>query len=465
METLYIWPDMPALSLIVLIAGSMLFLFLARAPMQKALDSLAEGTSGGLKKIAEWADELAEKIKERNRKVLLESGVAAHKHKLVDEFGRVEISFTKNLADYPGLQRRLDDHISKLEGDYKECGQAVPEAPGWNDAVSSIAKLQGSSGDRVIEKMLGEIHKSAVEGEKRALAELRTTTSKRHKILGGMATIWKQVNKIIRDVGDKVESVLETSERIDKYMTEFQKISKGNEESIDLLSSRANRMFIATSIVIGAAIAGALVNFYLIALPMSELVPAGTRVLGMPVSSFSALIIILLEFVTGIFFWESVGFTHIIPQIGMMPRNRRKLITYLSLAFLLLLSCVEASLGFLREIMAETDAAIEQQLAGATAAVSDHSGAKWAVYGQAGLGFSLPLILAMTMMALENFIETSQYAASKLMTLFVVFFGQICRMISYSINYLIKIIMHLYDVYIIIPLQIYNLIAGKKSAA
>ena len=463
MDILYIWPDMPGLSITVVVAGSMIFLFLARTPMHKALDSFADGISGGLKRVADWANELSKKIKERDRKVLLESGVAAHKYKLIDEFGRVEISFSKNLAEYPGLQRRLDDHISKMEGDYRECGQATPKAPGWNDAVASIAKIQGSSGDRVIEKMLGEIHKSAVDGEKRALAELRNTTSQRHKILSGMATTWKQVNKILKDVGNKVSSVLETSERIDKYMTEFQKISKGNEESIDMLSTRANRMFIATTIVVGAAVAGAFVNFNLIALPMSEMVPAGNRVLGMPVSSFSALIIILLEFVTGIFFWESVGFTHIIPQIGMLPRNRRRLITYMSLAFLLLLAGVEASLGFLREIMAEKDAIIDQQMAGAAVAATNSAGSVWATWGQAGLGFSLPLILALTMMALENFIETSQHAVGKLMALLVVLFGHLCRMISYIVGYLINIIKHLYDVYIIVPLQLFNLVTGKTK--
>ncbi|TQV78866.1 hypothetical protein FKG94_12670 [Exilibacterium tricleocarpae] len=461
METLYIWPNMPALSMTALIVGSMLFLFLARTPIHKALESLTDGSSGGLQEVANWAYGLANKIKERDRKVLLESGVTAHKHKLLDEFQRVDISFSKNLAEYPGLQRRLDDHISKLEADYSECGQAVPEAPGWNDAVASIAQLPGTSGDRVIEKMLTEIHKSAVDGEKRALAELRNTTAQRHKILSGMATTWKLVDKLLKDIGGKIGGVLETSERMDKYMTDFQKINKGNEESIDMLSSRANRMFIATSIVMAAAVAGAFVNFNLIALPMSEMVPAGSRVLGMPVSSFSALIIILLEFVTGIFFWESVRFTHIIPQIGMLPSSRRRWITYLSLLFLLLLAGVEASLGFLREIMAEKDAVIEQQMAGAEIAVTGAAGSVWAKYGQAGLGFALPLILAMTMMALENFIETSQHAASKLMALVVTLFGHICRMLSFVLGYIIKIFMHLYDAYIIVPLQLSNLVTRK----
>ncbi len=444
MEILYFLPNMPALSIAIWIVGAGAFIFIARTPIHKALQGLSDSISTGFGKIADWADHIADIIKQRDQKVLLESGVASQKNKLVDEFSRVEISFSKNLADYPGLQRRLDDYISKLEGDYRECGQTSPKAPGWNDAVTSIAKLQGSAGDRVIEKMLGEIHRSAVDGEKRALSELRSTTSKRHKILSSMAPIWKQVNKLMKDVGEKIESVLETSERIDKYMTEFQKISKHNEESIDLLSSRANRMFIATSIVVLAAVAGAIVNFFIIQLPMSELVPSPNRVMGLTVSSFSALIIILLEFVTGIFFWESVGFTHIIPQISLLPRSRRKYITYLSLVFLLMLSCVEASLGFFREGMAESTQATTALLSGEAAKLAaEQVGQNWVVYGQAGLGFALPLILALTMMALENFIETSQHAVAKLGSLLFSLFGNLCRIVSHIVCMILKMVMDL----------------------
>lgn len=445
MESLYIWKDMPQLSIAVLVVIAAVIIFFLRTPLHKALDGLSEGISTGFRKIAEWCDRVAAKIRERDQKVLLESGIAAQKHKLVDEFGRVEISFSKNLADYPGLQRRLDDHITKLESDYHECGQTVPKAPGWNEAVAAIAKLQGSAGDRVIDKMLGEIHRSAVEGEKRALNELRNTTSKRHKILSTMAPVWKQVNKLLKDVGEKVSSVMETSERIDKYMNEFQKISKGNAESIDMLSSRANRMFIATSIVVLAAVAGALVNFYIIQIPMSELVPSAERVLGLTVSSFSALIIIMLEFVTGIFFWESVGFTHIIPQISMLPRNRRKYITYLAFFFLFMLACVEASLGFFREGMAETGTAITDFLTTGKAITPEvkDAGPNWVVFGQSGLGFALPFILGLTMMALENFIETGQHAAAKLIILMFALIGSLSRLISHILCMILKVFMDL----------------------
>jgi hypothetical protein len=467
MEALYFWQNMSPLALTGVIIGSMLFLFLARTPFHRVLESLSEATGGGFRRIGDMARKLAEKMRERDRKVLLESGIAAAENKMRDEFLRAEASYSKHLKDFPGLQRKLDDNISKIEGDYRECGQATPEAPGWNDAVASIAKLKGSSGDRIIEKMLAEIHKSAVEGEKRALAELRNTTSKRHKILSAMAPVWKNISKVLKDVGEQISAVLETNKRIDKYMAQFEKVQKGGEESIDMLATRANKLFIFSVILISVAVAGIFVNFKIIALPVSELVASGQYVLGLSVPEISALVIICLEVMCGIFLTEALGMTNIIPHIGMMTRGKRRMIMFASLIFLFLLACIEASLGIMREMLAESDALKTQALAGAApAAASSNGNSAFVTIGQASLGFILPWILAMVAIPLEMLIETSQHVFYKLLILLVNLFGYLCNMIGYVIESLFKVLVHLYDVYIIVPASIGNMVGGGgKSKA
>jgi hypothetical protein len=464
METLYIWPEMPALSVTVLIIGTMVFFYLARHPIHSAFESLSEGTSGGLQRISEWARQIADSMRERDRKVLLESGIADAEQKLYEDLARVETSYGKHLADFPALQRKLDDQISAIESDYKECGQVTPEAPGWNDAVASIAKVKGTSGDRVIEKMLGEIHKSAVEGEKKALSELRATTAKRHKILSGMAPTWKRIHHLLKDVGDRVSQVMDTTKRIDKHMTQFEKVRKGDQNSIDMLMFRTTLLFIFSLVIIAIAALGAFVNFQLIAYPMSQLIPTGTRVMGMLVSDISALVIIALEVMCGIFLMEALGVTNIIPQVSIMSRGKRRLILYVSLVFLFLFACTEASLGILREVLTEKEVATTSALAGGEAAVAGDS-SQLTVIGQATLGFLLPWVLAMVAMPLEVFFSTGMHVVRKAMIGLVALFGLLCRMVAYLIEYLIKIIVHLYDAYIIIPTQIGNMIGGKTGKA
>jgi hypothetical protein len=462
METLYIWPEMPGLSIVVLVVVSMIFLALARIPIHKAFESLSDGLAGGLLKLSEWTKQHAEKMRERDRKVLLESGIAEAEQKLYEELVRVEASYGRHLVDFPALQRKLDDSITKIESDYKECGQATPKAPGWNEAVAGIAKLQGSSGDRVIEKMLAEIHKSAIEGEKRALAELRNTTSKRHKILSGIAPTWKRVNNLLKDIGDKVGMVLDTTKRIDKHMSQFEKVRQGDQNSIDMLAFRTTLLFIFSIFIIAIAALGAFVNFQLIAYPMSQLIPTGTRVMGLLVSDISAMVIISLEVMCGIFLMESLGVTNIIPQISLMTRGKRRLIFYVSLVFLFLFACAEASLGILREILTERDIATAQALAGAAPAGAGE-GAKLTAIGQAILGFLLPWVLAMVAMPIEVLFETGMHILRKVLIGIVTLFGFACKMLGHLIEYLIKIVIHLYDAYIIVPQKLGELITGKAK--
>jgi hypothetical protein len=464
MNHLYFLPDMPGVSIAVWIAASMLFLFLAREPVHKMIQAFSDATAGGLRKAAEWMKKAAHAMREKDRKVLLESGVARIQGEILQEFTKIDMANTKALAGYPKLQFKLADRISQLESDYDDCGQITPEAPGWSDVIESIGRAQSPSNDRIIEKMLSEMHKSAVEGEKKALSEFRDATSKRHKILSSMSPLWKRVEKVSKEINGKVDKVMENSKNIEKYMKRYEKISSAEPESIDMLSSKVTKLFIISAIVIAVGLVGAFINFNLIALPMSELVPAGVRVAGMQVSEVSALVIVSLELVMGIFLFEAIGVTNTFPQISNMTSGKRKIILYGCLLGLLFLSTVEASLAVLREDLAGAKTALDMSLSGGTAAIAENINSHITLIGQALLGFVLPWILAVIAIPLEMFIEASQHAFARVYTILITLLCHLATVIAYLIEGLFKIIMHLFDIYIIIPVQIANLFTGKMDS-
>ena len=313
--------------------------------------------------------------------------------------------------------------------------------------------------------MLTEIHKSAVSGEKKALAELRDVAGKRHKILGSMAPVWKRIEKLGKEINYKVDKVLENSRNIDKYMDQYGKISAGGAESIDMLSSKVTKLFIISLIVIFVGLVGAFINFNLIALPMSELVPAGIRVAGLAVSEISALVIVALELVLGIFLFEAIGVTHTFPQIANMTSGKRKIILYGSLLGLLFLSTVEASLAILRDHLAEAKSALDRSLAGESGTVAGSIDSNITVMGQALLGFVLPWILAVIAIPLEMFIEASQHAFAKFYTIVVSVICHLANALAFLIEGFFKILIHVFDIYIIVPLQIYNMFKGKPVSS
>lgn len=463
MENLYILPNMPGVSIAVWVIASMVFLFLAREPVHKMIQACSEATAGGLRKLSEWMKKTAEAMREKDRKVLLESGVAKIQGEILQEFSKIDMANTKVLADYPKLQLRLDDSISQIERDYAECGQVTPEAPGWSEVIESISRAQGSNNDRIIEKMLSEIHKSAVDGEKKALSEFRDATSKRHKILSSMAGVWKRIEKLGKEINDKIDKVMENSRNIEKYMTRYEKISAAEPESVDMLSAKVTKLFIISAFVIFVGLVGAFINFNLIALPMSELVPAGTRVAGMQVSEVSALVIVALELVLGIFMFEAIGVTHIFPQISNMTRGKRKIILFGCLLGLFFLASVEASLAILRESLAEAKTALDISLAGELAATVQNVNSNITVIGQAALGFVLPWILAVIAIPLEMFIEASQHAFARFYTILITLLCYLATAIAYLIEGMFKILVHLFDIYIIVPAQIASLFNGRQD--
>ncbi len=465
MERLYLLPDMPGVSIAIWVVCSMIFLFFAREPMHKLIQAMSDATAGGLRKLAGWIRHSVDTMREKDRKVLLESGLAKIQGEILQEFHKIDTANTKSIAGYPELQLKLDESIAKIDDDYKVCGQVTPEVPGWGEVVETIARAQGSTGDRIIEKMLAEIHKSAVAGEKKAISELRDVASKRHKILGSMAPVWKRIEKLGKEINHKAEKVIENSRNIDKYMDQYEKITTGGKESIDMLSSKVTKLFIISLIVIFVGMVGAFINFNLIALPMSELVPAGTRVAGLAVSEVSALVIVALELVLGIFLFEAMGVTHTFPQIANMASGKRKIILYGSLFGLLFLSSVEASLAILRDHMAEANSALNRSLAGDSATVAESIDTNITVMGQALLGFVLPWILAVIAIPLEMFIEASQHAFAKIYSIVVVVICHLANGIAFLIEGFFKILIHVFDIYIIVPLQISNMFKGKTAGA
>ncbi|MFL5308892.1 MAG: hypothetical protein ACJ79H_00425, partial [Myxococcales bacterium] len=283
MESLYLWPARPAASLLALWLLSQLFCWAARAPVHRAFRALGRVLAGAFRLTARWCKSVAVNVAKRDREMILEMGRGDAEAKVAREFRRVETSFDKELGRYPDLHRKMDDLIVRLDADYKECGNAAPNPPGWAEATAAVAKMPANS-DNVVKKVLEEIHNTAKSGEKKALQEYRDATAKRHKILGGMAPMWKELKQYASDAGKSVAAALETTKRIDAHMTTYEQIRKGDDKAVRAQGWQSTQLFVASLLVLGVAIGGAFVNFNLIALPMSELVPSGNRIGGLPVS-------------------------------------------------------------------------------------------------------------------------------------------------------------------------------------
>src|SRR2546426_107377 len=330
----------------------------------------------------------------------------------------------------------------------------------WCRGLAAVAKMPPNM-DGTVKKVLEEIQKSAAAGEKKALNEFRETTAKRHKILSSMAPAWKEVQKTATDVSRAVSGALEATKRIDGYMTSYEQVRADDKNATRAIGWNATQLFVVSLLVMAVAMGGAFVNFNLIALPMSELVPSGNRIAGMPVATVAALVIVLMEIAAGVFAMEMLGITSFFPKLELIPRSRRRIILVVAVGGLLMLACIEASLAILREQIVESSTALKASLAG----VKEHPVAQTAtsripVIGQAVLGFILPWILAMVAVPLETMISTGGHIVLSAVTGGMHLGSMVCRLGGHGMRYLCEAARHVYDIYIVIPLQIERVVTN-----
>ena len=465
MDSLYFWPTRPAASLLVLWLISQVFCYAARIPMHRAFGSLGHVLGGAFRMLSRLCRGLSQKFAARDHEMVVDMGRGDAEAKIAREFRRIEGAFTKELARYPEVQRKIDDLASRLEGDYKEAGTSAPTAPGWGEAAAAVAKMP-PTGDRVVQKLLEEIHRSAVEGEKKALKEFRESTAARHKVLGSMAPMWKELKHLTGETGKAVGAALESTRRIDGYMTTYEQIRKSDAKVVRSLGWASTQLFVVSLIVLAVAIGGAFVNFNLIALPMSELVPSGSRIGGMPVSTVAALVVVLMEVAAGIFAMEMLGVTSFFPKLELLPSSRRRIILVVSVGGLLLLACIESSLAVLREQIVDSASALKQSLAGVQAGpVAQPAASRIPVVGQAVLGFILPWILAMVAVPLETLISTGGHIVLSAGGALLGLAGTISRLLGHAARYGVETLKHVFDIYIVIPLWLERMAVGSRGGA
>lgn len=462
MESMYIWPQNPAVSLLLLWVLSMLFLWAAREPMLQVLRGIFRGLESGLSGVAQWCRAAAERQEERCRDALLAAGEVELRARMERELHRVDASFSAKLGQYSNLHRRLDDLLLRLDGDYQRCGDSPPEVPGWTPAVEAVSAIPAAA-DPNVQKVLDGIHESLEEAGKRALAHYREESSKRHKLLGRMRPDWREVRGLLARMKEIVARSLQATARIDRCVDEFQALTAARGAEAQALAFSPFKTFVVSIVVLAVALGGAFINFQLIALPMSELVPAGARVGGVPVATISALVIVLMETAVGIFVMDMLEITDLFPKLRAASVGRRRMILGLGLGGLLFLAGVESSLAVLREQIVEADAALKLSLAGATEArVHAPASSSIPVIGQAVLGFVLPWILAMVAIPLESFLDSGRHVASKLCVLSLLGLGHLAGVCAHGARMLSAAGPSLYDAYVAIPLRVERAFHGEE---
>lgn len=460
-------PGNPMLSGVVLFVIAMPFLYAARTQMHGMIRAASRAIANPLRMASRFLNRSAEEMRQRNKAVMMAHGRQEMESAIKHEFERIADLVKRDLHGYPEIQRRMSDSITKIEEDYKKCGEVPPPPPEWAKAIESISDLQRKGSDGLIEKLLEDISKSMNKIYDKALSEYRKSYEGRHKILKAFSPHWRSLDQNMNQAGKKIGGLEKQSEQIDHHMDKFDQIVRKTDRAETLLAQSASKQFLIDTLVMTIAVFGAYINSRLIELPMREMVGAGDYIFGnVTVSDVASLVIILIEAVCGIFLMETAGITHLFPKMSSMNQTMRRRIFWISLTILVILAGIEVALAVMRDVIAEANVALKQQLteggaAAAGAAKKTSIASQIPMIGQMVLGGVLPFALAFVAIPLESFITSSRTVFGILLVMLIRFISLLLRVTATIARQIGVTLINFYDVAVFIPLAIEGLLRSK----
>ncbi len=460
-------PGQPTLSLILLILLLMVGLYMGRNTVHSVINIVMRIVYASLRFAARSLGLTEQKLRARNKEVLLELGKEQVERQLEREFFRVNAVVEKDLGGYPALQRVIADQIARIEEDYKESGQMAPPPPDWVKAVEAVGRLHlETKGNGVAVEVLKNIHETSIKQQKQALEEYRSSMSTRHKLLQTTLPYWRKLTNTVDEVGESMKALTERARDIDHKMSRYEEIRGGTEKAERTLRASSITQFFVSLFVVAIAAGGAVINFNLIALPMSEMVGAASRIGAYKISDIAALVIIFVEISMGLYLMEALRFTKLFPIIGAMNDRLRHRMIWITFAILFTLACMESSLAFMRDQIAADLSALRLSLSQANGVAAAPSVNSWIpMVGQMIMGFVLPFALTFVAIPLESLVHGAR-------TLFGDVLVWLIRMLAFTLRLLGNIFRHLgtlltqvYDMFIFVPLWLEGILRERPRKA
>jgi len=447
----------------LIVFGVVMGLYLARAPMQTLLASSCRAVGDGLRFASRAAIRLREKLIARNREVLLAAGREASARMVEREFERFGDKVNRDLGEYPLLAQALAEKARRLDDDYAKSAAVPPSPPGWAEAVDAVAGVPAKA-DAVLRPVLESIHDSFRKEGERAADAYRDDCRQRHKRLHDMAPEWRESNKLLAEIRGRIDTVNERAASVDAAMDKYKEISSGTDKAADALQSSSFVQFFIAGLVLLIAGGGAVVNFHLIARPMSEMVGGNTFIGPFQSADIAALVIILVELSMGLFLMECLKITSLFPVVSALADKTRQRLAVVSFGILLSLACVEAGLAYMRELLLQDELATTAALRGD--APQQGAAFLWiTTVAQMGMGFILPFALTFVAIPLETFIHSMRAVLGAVAASVLLAAAFAMRVLARMMDAATHILCEFYDVAIFAPLWVERRLAGARASA
>ena len=435
----------PTLSILVWVAALLLVLYLERKFFHKTVAALARLVHNALRLTAASVHNAQQQLAKRNREVLIQRGLEQAERKTEREFSHVSAAVVENLKSYAALHNRLSGTITKLEDDHRSSMDVPPSLPNWAPIIDAVAKID-HPGDALVARTLTDIHRTLTEQYGSATETYRNAAKSRHAILNNMLPLWHKLQKTLLEVEKSVTALTHRAKRIDRLVDEYKAIHAQTDQAIRAVTlSSLTQLFISGFFLLCAA-GAAVINIYLIALPMSEILGGGSYLGPFKTAEVAAAVITAVEVTLGFFLVESLRITRVFPSVSGLGDKKRLRLMWLSLALLVVFAGVEASLAVLRDTMVADMESLRQTLAGS---VEPAPAARLIPAAcQMIIGFVMPFCLASGVIPLAAFVASARTMAGTAAVIGLGAVAFLLRLLGHLAVYAGKLVSAVYDLVI-----------------
>ncbi|GAA5524119.1 hypothetical protein Maes01_00673 [Microbulbifer aestuariivivens] len=430
---------------------ALLALFAARGPVHNSVAALARLIHQLLRLAASAVTSAEKRLQRRNSEVLLAREREALEWQIDRQFTRVEATVKRELSRYSALHRRLTEQLSAVDEDYIRSAELPPEPTNWSKAIKAVADIPAKE-DPVVGDVLEIIHSSMRKAESKALEAYRESTRERHLLLKRMMPGWRRILSALGQVNRNVESVIQRSQVLDTHMQRYEALLQEGEGESHRLTISAMAQFLLSSLMLGVAVAAALLNVSLIGPSLQVVLGSGSA--DFPLAPVAAVVLVALQVAVGLLMLESQRITHLFPAVGALADGVRTRLLWILLALLGLL-------GLLGAVLASGVGGLSGVDAGGSETAAVASG--WAAAIRAGLALLLPMALTFTAIPLQSFLASLRAVAGVCGVFVLRLFALALRVLGALVSRVGVLLVRLYDIVIFLPLWLEAKWASRRA--
>jgi hypothetical protein len=422
----------------------MMGLYLARDPMHGLIGSVLAALSRGFRFASKALLAAKQQILKRNRGARAYHLALGHEADHRREEERFARRLRSELKSLPVVTQSLKTTIDRLEAEH-HAPLTPPEPPReWVDAIALVASV-GEGREGASQHVLESLRRSFEAARDEAFRLYKEERMAQQKRLGATIGHWRRAGAALERVDEGFSRLTRQAERIDAGDAP----GRSRDLGAAMRPSELGAFVVATFLIGGSALT-ALVQFELLAQPLRDVVGAGTLIGGVPTADLAATVMIGAQIVLAIVLLDAVRMTRLLPGFSHLSDRLRAGLAIGGGAGLLIIAVAGASLAYSRELMIAESQASASLLLGIEAAAARVNRA--AVLAHLALGFSLPFVFALTLIAVESCLTGLRIVIGGALVVLCSAGGFACRTAASSSEEAVGIVRDIYDVVIFAPL-------------